>query len=396
MDVWKSLTGTYCIEILSAAPTETLTLINNNGIILFDVCYVDELTIRAGVSRKSYKILRKLLVRRGEKVKIVKRNGIFWAFHALKKRPVLVAGLIFYLFMILYLPTRVFFVSVEGNITVPTRLILEKAEACGIEFGASRRNVRSEKVKNALLESVSQLQWTGINTSGCTAVISVRERSGVQIAPETKGVGSVIAKTDGIITDITVLRGNPLCRVGQAVKSGQVLVSGYTDCGLTVKAEIADAEIFAQTHHTITAVTPAVLQERGTCVQTKRNFGLLIGKKLINFTKDSGISDASCVKMYKEYYLTLPGGFQLPVALVVEELSYYSQRDSAEENDFSWMKDSLKSYLEGQMVAGKIIHTESRVSVGQELCSTVGEYDCIEMIGQVRSEEIIQGNGERD
>ena len=89
-------------------------------------------------------------------------------------RPVLLAGLGILFLLAMYLPSRVLFIRVEGNMQIPDRQILAAAEECGIRFGASRREVRSEKVKNALLSSVPQLQWAGVNTAGCVATISVR------------------------------------------------------------------------------------------------------------------------------------------------------------------------------------------------------------------------------
>ena len=396
MNIWKSLAGTYRIEITSASPTESLTAINCAGIDLFNVSYIDELTFRADIDRRKLNSLQKLLGKIGASVKIIRKNGLFWSLSALGKRPVLTVGLTIFLFLIFYMPTCVFFVNVEGNTTIPTKLILEKAQECGIAFGASRREVRSEKIKNALLESIPQLQWAGINTSGCTAIISVRERSEPQSVPEQKGVSSIVAKKDGIITEITVLKGNPLCRVGQAVRAGQVLVSGYTDCGIFVRAECANAEIFAQTHHVFTAVTPVDLRKRDKPIKSEISFQLLIGKKLIKFTKDSGISDAGCVKMYKENYLMLPGGFQLPIALITEERHYYSMSPSLDKDDFTWMQILSEKYVETQMLAGKIIQKKYAISSNTDLYCATNEFDCVEMIGHVRSEEIIDGNGERN
>ena len=61
---------------------------------------------------------------------------------------------------------------------------------------------------------------------------------------------------DGFIVSATVTRGNFLCRVGQSVKAGQVLISGYTDCGICIQATRAEGEIYAQTSRDFAAVTP--------------------------------------------------------------------------------------------------------------------------------------------
>lgn len=398
MGLWKSLAGVYTLEITSASPLDMLRAVSELGITLFDVTYVDDLRIRGNIYKFDYKIVNYCLTKRGEAHKIVQKKGIYWTAAGLAHRPVLLTGLALFLFMVLFLPTRVLFVRVEGNEKVPAKLIAEKADICGIGFGASRREVRSEKMKNALLSAIPELQWAGVNTSGCVAIISVRERSAVNEENRRHGVSNIVASRDGVIRNMTVLQGSALCKVGQAVKRGQVLVSGYTDCGVVIKGEVADAEITAQTLRNLHALAPASYDERGSILKQETRYYVRIGKNIINLCKDSGISDASCVKMYKETYLTLPGGFQLPVSLIAEQLVYYDTDIdiSLPVEDAAWVKDAAETYLLGEMLAGEILDSYTDMRLDEDVCRFAGYYSCLEMIGQIRSEEIVQGNGKRD
>ena len=65
------------------------------------------------------------------------------------------------LLAVLYAPSRVWFVEVEGNETVPARKILLAAEECGVKFWAKSGEIRSEQVKNQILNLVPELQWAG-------------------------------------------------------------------------------------------------------------------------------------------------------------------------------------------------------------------------------------------
>ena len=395
MGFWKSISGVICAEITSAVPAEALTAANAMGISLFDVTYTDDLTVIVHLNRSDYAALCGLLERRGERIRITGKHGMYWKAKTLIRRPVFLVGMIFLLLLVLYLPSRIFFVRVDGNSSVPERLIIAKAEACGIRFGASRREVRSERMKNALLEAIPELQWAGVNTSGCVATISVKERSVTEKTQSKHSVGSVVAIRDGIIRQCTVLRGNSLCKVGQAVKEGQVLVSGYTDCGLSIKATCADAEIYGETRRDLQVITPLASEVRSDAHNVKTRYSLLIGKKLIKLFKDSGISDTTCVKMYKENYLTLPGGFQLPIAVVEEQIYDYmpSSASSANTDDYTWMQHFSADYLSSLMVAGEITDADVSVDLLDNCCYFYGEYTCYEMIGRVQSEEIVKGNG---
>lgn len=391
MNLWRSLGGMAEVSLTSADPAGALSAINAAGIPVFGADRSDEdIVSRFWIRRQDYRRLYRLCDARGYELKLIKRRGIYWTVRRLLRRPVLLAGALIFLLAAVYLPGRVFFFRVEGNVTVPARLILEKCGQCGISFGASRREVRSERMKNALLEAIPELQWAGINTSGCTATISVRERTDTQPPAQARGVSSIVAARDGVITQCTVTRGNALCRVGQAVKAGDMLVSGYTDCGISIVATRAEGEIYARTERTLRVVTPSVWHQKGEITGQEKKYALILGKKRINFYQGSGISDTGCDKMYTETYLTLPGGFVLPVALVTETWVSRSEAEAGIPEQPEALSEFARAYLSGHMIAGQILRQEEATAAEDGLYCQYGKYACIEMIGQTRSEEIIK------
>ena len=359
---------------------------------LNEVIQIDPLTIRFQIKRCDESKLRSLLHRKGIEVKCINRSGIYLQIRSLFRRPVLLVGLIVIILLGIYLPTRIFFIRIDGNSTVPSRLIIEAAEQCGISFGASRRNVRSEKVKNALLQKIPQLQWIGVNTSGCVATISVKERQTQPQQPQQSGVSSIVASKDGIIFDMTVIQGSPVCRTGQAVSKGQVLISGYISCDQSIRATRAKGEIYATTGQKLSLAMPSDCLIRGEPESQERKYSIIFGKKRINLYQDSGILDSSCVKMYEEKYVTLPGGFQLPIALVTETYIVYQQSNiTSTAEDLSQTLSLLaERYLKNQMVAGRIYARSEQFSSGDGTICLEGEYGCIEMIAKERNEEILK------
>ena len=400
MDVWHSIDGMMELTVTSADPAGALTALNCAGIPLFAVDRgEDDLTVRFRIRRKDAYRVKAILERRGEMLGSVRSKGVYWAFVRLLRRPVLLIGILLLTALSLYLPTRVFFFRVEGNVSVPTKCILEKCTDCGIRFGASRREVRSEKMKNALLSAIPELQWAGVNTAGCVATITVRERSAEEAKkPGSTGVSSIVAVRDGVITECTVVKGSAACKVGQAVRAGQVLISGYTDCGSSVRAEDADGEVFAVTERNFMAVLPSDWDFKSTKNGEIIKYALIIGKKRINLYKGSGILDTSCDKMYVENYVTLPGGFQLPIAIVTE---VWQQRDTeqdpmGEDAARELLSSYARSYLSSQMIAGQIRKADEVVTAESGVYRLTGKYACRELIGIVRSEEILRPNGEHD
>ncbi len=391
MGLFHSLYGMIHIELISADIPGLLSKISENNISVASLRSVDEMTVCAKILRTDYKKVYTIIQRRGDKLTVLEKRGIYWKSKRLVLRPVLLTGISVLLLLSLIVPSRIFFVTVEGNSSVPSKLIIEAADKCGISFFASRRRVRSEKVKNALLEEVPELQWVGVNTAGCVATINVTEKT-VSLQPEEapNSISSIVASRDGVIWECSVLRGNQLCQVGQVVTEGQTLVSGYTDCGITIKATRAEAEIYARTLRDLEVVTPVITEKRISQGDKKTNYSLLFGKKLIKLFKGSGISDASCVKIYEQIKLTLPGGFQLPVSLIRETVEDCNFSAVTQTDDYEWLPDASISYLHTQMIAGQILGQDIQTELQNEICYLYGKFACLEMIGQEKEEVILQ------
>lgn len=390
MDFVSSAMGMVRAELLTADIAAALENLNRAGIPVFTVKAKDGVRVILDLNRRDYKKARAICRKRGEKLRLLKRTGIYWSLKDIAKRPLLLFGLAVLIMAGALLPSRVLFVQVEGNQTVPDNRILAAAQELGLGFGALRRDIRSERLKNALLEEIPQLQWVGVNTRGCVAVIRVRERSPVEALPVEPAVSSIVAAADGIILSATATRGNLLCQPGQAVTAGEMLISGYTDSGFCIRATRAQGEVYARTRHVLSVTAPSKEIERGTQTGTRVRYSLIFGKKRINLWKGSGISDAVCGRMYEAYYLTLPGGLTLPVALIKETLSCWETEIVSYQSPGlqAGAENFAREYLKSRMIAGTLERQSIRVTWLEDACRLEGTFHCVEMIGRQRTEQI--------
>ena len=380
------------VEIVCADMDMLLKCMYTQNCVIFDVRFPDPITVRFLIGKKDFRKLRPMLDKKHLQYSVLRKTanlypGKFW------HRPVYAIGTLLLLVMTILLPMRILFINVEGNYTVPTNLILEKAEQCGVGFWCERSKIRSEAVKNFLLEEIPGLQWIGVNTQGCVATITVREKT--QDKTETKNpdtVSSIIAARDGRIINCTVFRGSAQCIPGQTVSAGQLLVSGYTDCGIYLQATTAEADVLAQTIRELSVISPLFQYAIGEKMAVETNYSLRIGKKLIKISKDSGIPDATCVKIQKETILRLPGGFHLPVAWIREQYTSSALQIIKSENT-DRISQYAKTYLTTQMVAGRIITSEESLAVTEDCILLSGSYSCTEMIGKPKYEEIVTAYG---
>ena len=149
MNFWKSIVGMVQVELSGADPSASISAMNQAGFSLFYLESIDIFTVTFWINRSTFSKLKAFAVKRGEQLTIKKKAGLYWTAKRVKERPLFVLGTVLMLSLALFLPSRILFVHVEGNREIPTRVVLDQAEQCGIRFGASRRAVRSEQMKNS-------------------------------------------------------------------------------------------------------------------------------------------------------------------------------------------------------------------------------------------------------
>lgn len=390
MKKWRKY---HQVELITADLPQVLKLAAKENIEIYELEQPEGICHRLKIRPEDYPGLERICEKTGSAMKLIRRTTRDEMMKGIMERPVLILGILLLAALTWFLPRRVLFFQVEGNEALPARQILEAAEKSGLCFGASARDVRSEKVKNSLLDILPELQWVGVNLRGCVAVIQVREREEPPARQEA-GFGHIVAARDGVISQCTAYRGNLLCRPGEAVTQGQLLISGFTDTGLVIRAEQASGEIFAMTNRQLEMILPRSIMEKSPEGPEGLQISLRLGKKRINLWKNSGISSTTCDRMYKEYYVTLPGGFRLPGALVVETFQEcaVSSGQIPDARAEQFLRKYARDYLLSIMNAGVIQDAalDFRFSEGEALLA--GEYHCMEMIGKMQRLEI----GEKD
>lgn len=395
MQFMDQFDGVASITITSAYPAGALQKIQNAGICIYDVSAHDAFRISFSANRKDIRSITRICEKRGDRIDIEGWTGYIFYILSLLKRPLFLSGLLCWLFLSLWLPTRILFVSVSGTDRISDTYILECAADCGIRMGASGKEVRSEQVKNALLSQIPTLQWAGVNTSGCVATIYVREKIPKDILPPKVAITDILSTQDAIVKEITVHAGTALCQPGQAVQKGQALISCYQDNGQVLQFTGARGEVFGESKRYLHATTPLYAYKRTRILSQSVKNHVVIGKKPIFFHKDSGILDASCVKMYEVKECVLPGGFVLPILLVREYITEYAIEPVVVlGTDLAWLPDYMENYLEDDLIAGSILSAQISTAQTDDTFSIYGTYDCREMIADYECKGILEEDGE--
>lgn len=391
MDLWWKAAGSVRMRLTSGDAAGRLRMLTQREIRLEDLEFESDLTVCFTVSRKDAANVRSALVGRGDLLETLAHSGGTARLRAWARYPVLCAVLALLAAATMWVPSRILFIQVQGNGDIPQRLILEAAGECGLSFGASRRELRSEQVKNYLLKAIPQLSWAGVNTSGCVATITVAVRSEEEAQSESYA-GSIIAARDALVTQITATGGTALCAVGDSVQAGDVLISGYTDLGICTRAQSAQGEVYGITRREVSAVLPLTTVKSTSTGEIVKKYSVLIGKKRINLYSDSGISHTTCGKIREVKWLTLPGGWILPAALVVESYTVTEWSPADRQDAESCLAQAVRDQVRRTIIAGEIL-TQSVTTLEEEnVWRLSGVYECREMIGRKSQGVYLEGD----
>lgn len=310
-------------------------------------------------------------------------------FYGLRRRWALLLGMAAVITAMIVLPAFVVALDVEGCEQVDPAQVLRVLETENIHFGTRGQSIDNEQLRNVVLRKIPELRWMAVNCSGMRAKVLVAERSKPEpVIDRRDRVTNLIACADGVITDLSVLNGQAVCKRGDAVQKGQVVISGLMDVERVILPTRALGEVYADTRREMTVLTP-----RDRVLRTPENiagrcFYLCAGRKRIKICGSSGIFMGDCVKMIRRKELILPGGYPVPLALCIE--TYYRTVPQAaplsETQAKTLLEGCVARSLSRELVAGTVESSQSELEVDDSLCRLTQILHCHEMIA--RSAEI--------
>ena len=380
----RFLRGEMRVRITGASVERCMNLLSEEKIDFWGICRKDELNVELSMLSKEKRRLPALALRSFCTTEILSERGLIKYLQPLRKRPLLLFGTAFVLMLSFFLQSFVWVIEVEGEERVHEKVILRELEALDIRFGAWASSIDPQLTKARMLNAVPELSWLAVNRTGGKLTVLVTERDVAMSEKPPYQAGSIIAARDGLITDYNILEGMRLCKRGDAVKAGQILVSGYEDYGLYLRAVCADAEIYATTWHAGTVAMPAQHMEKRYTGKEWTQISLLLGRKRINLCGNSGIFTACCDRMINVKKVSI-AGYEFPLA--IETATYREYEEIPSEVDAAAARQQLSEawqrLLRADMIAGRAEKTTEHFLQSGDLYVLNAESTCNEMIARL-------------
>ena len=335
--LYRYFFGRLALRFYGEFPERILNLCAMNGITLWNSKFVND-GISANITVRDFYNLRDIMRGTGIRLHIQDKNGLPFLVSRYKKRPGLLVGAMIFMLILEILSGFIWMIDVEGNETVKQNEIISACEKIGIKTGMRAAVINSKSQREKLLLEMDSLSWAALNIEGSRLTVNVSEAKKEKVKENQPC--NLKAEFDGIIKKIDVTAGNCVVKVGDAVKKGDVLVSGIIETVGGTRFVRSAGTVTAQVENSYTLeekYEKKVLSETGR-VKTKYvselfniKIPLFLGAETDTYNE---ISDVSQIKLFGKY---------LPIKL------YKKQFRFTEEITLKRDENRLKSELEKQM-----------------------------------------------
>lgn len=225
--IWNYLVGYLVIRVRGTGLEKFINLCSAENIYLRDVIRIQN-TLQVKMSLHHFKKIRSIARKTKCRVYIEAKRGLPFVFTKLKKRKLLMLGGILFLVILYMLSSIIWYIDVIGVKTLKKEEILDQLESLGFETGIWKHGIDLKNIENELLLNNQQISWVNIKIKGIKAIVEIVEKTP---PPPIKSATpcNVVARDKGLITEIMVLKGEPVVKEGDMVEKGQVLISGIIE-----------------------------------------------------------------------------------------------------------------------------------------------------------------------
>ena len=239
---------------------------------IFDIEYESDEEILIRVLKSDYQDIK--IEFRDYQVQLASEYGIYKVKPFLKRNQIILMGVVFGLFLVLFLSRVIVRVDVIHSKKTLRDLVTKELEEYGIKRLTLKKDYsKLEEIKQSILDSYpDQLEWIEIEVLGMNYIVRVEER--IITVPEVKPAAChVVAIKDGIITKIIAHDGEAQKRVNNAVKKGDIIISGNVMLNEEIKNTVcARGSVYAEVWYTVNVSVDLEYEEHKVTGDKRWNF----------------------------------------------------------------------------------------------------------------------------
>ncbi len=334
MSLWQFFSGCCTVQAGASCRTALLDICLQNGINYTSFCCLADGGISFCTTFASAHRLKTLCKACGVPITVCRRRGLPWFLYRHRRRAGLALGCLAAIALMLLSGRFVWDVRVTGNVEMTREEVLAELRGCGLHIGAYIPNIQTGALENRILIASDRISWVSVYLDGTVARVQVIEHSNAPAHEDTTRPANLIAAADGQIEVVQLYRGNCVVVRGQAVKKGDLLISGIYDSNVYgYRWTRAAGKVMARTEHDFRVEIPLAYEKKEAsdplCAEIKLNFFDFS----LKIFKNSGNLPPMCDIIEEEKRAWCPGEYALPLGLAVTTAIPYTTQPATRTPD---------------------------------------------------------------
>lgn len=222
-----------------------------NDISIWGVRRKNRTAITAYIELADFYKLRPIVRRTGCRVHVERRYGAPFIYTRNRGRHVMLVGWALVMAAVFALSRYVWFIDINGCSDIGEGEICGILNDMSIHSGMKRTSFTTADIGNELCRRDERIAWASARLSGVKLIIDIVEADkGVEIKQAETAPVSIYAKKEGVIESIVALTGRACVKPGDAVKKGQLLITGdLRSEGAPAFTVHASGEVYAKVNY---------------------------------------------------------------------------------------------------------------------------------------------------
>lgn len=291
--------------------------------------------------------------------KLIKKSGAVFKIVRYKKRYGVFAGLAAVFALIFIMSNHIFYIDITGNEILETGNIITSLKNNGIYAGKFIPDIDFKAAEHSMMLQYPEIAWIGIHNTGGRIVVEIDEAVPTPKLLSENIPCNIVASRDAAIVKVEVWNGALVPLVGDAVRKGDLIVSGTLEdkhgetrfvhsCG-KITGRFKEKVTFTQEFHT--------LENIPTGEETEQKSLYILDLRIPLFRKK--VTDEKFD--YREEFTAISlFTVKLPMGIIHHRYfpydtveTFYSREQSAEK-----LKEQMQSYEKNYFSEFTIINTE--------------------------------------
>lgn len=220
------LQGYLILELSGDSKERFINLCKNREVEIIQIFLINQCWY-CKIKCRDYKKLRDCIKKTGCCIKIKQKCGFpFLWRHAIKRRGLLIGGVLFFL-IISQCSGRIWHIGVAGGfLHTREQMLRVMKEELGIYGGMLGKQVDCFEIEKRLRLDYNDIGWISVEKRGCRLSVMLNESVMPKQAFTRETPCHIIAAQDGIVRKMEVMTGIPMVKPGDEVKKGDILISG--------------------------------------------------------------------------------------------------------------------------------------------------------------------------